>query len=375
MSALAYTVGNDVVFGGGQYSPRSANGQHLLAHELTHVIQQNADGGTSSAGSPMRELAAAPLEREADMLADRVAGGLSVEGMVLGQAAGVDVAQCQDAPGVKADDKQQAADKLEKKEEKDPAKVEWDAHPKIHGHFNAGFPDYQDLRPLYMSNTGTANAAKWIEDNIVSISFFGHSTPAHTDMKPKVAAAEKTLKDAKASPTINDFWSFVPRRIRGSTALSKHALGKAVDINAAKNPRITDKDQLAALTLVTGLDFQSGSLAAADLKTKSDDFKATFNEAKYKEILTGKEKEKTDAAEKLKDEKATKEEKAEIQKAIKSLDVTIATLRNNKSALLALAKTGFMNLDTQLVQAFIDAGFTWGGQFQHSKDFMHFEID
>lgn len=38
--ALAYTVGNDVVFGPGQYSPGTSAGRHLLAHELTHVIQQ-----------------------------------------------------------------------------------------------------------------------------------------------------------------------------------------------------------------------------------------------------------------------------------------------------------------------------------------------
>lgn len=40
--ARAYTVGNDVVFGGGQYKPGTSEGQRLLAHELTHVVQQTA---------------------------------------------------------------------------------------------------------------------------------------------------------------------------------------------------------------------------------------------------------------------------------------------------------------------------------------------
>lgn len=40
MRANAYTVGRDVVFASGQYSPRSFAGQKLLAHELAHVIQQ-----------------------------------------------------------------------------------------------------------------------------------------------------------------------------------------------------------------------------------------------------------------------------------------------------------------------------------------------
>ena len=38
--ARAYTIGSDVVFGAGQYAPRSREGQRLIAHELTHVRQQ-----------------------------------------------------------------------------------------------------------------------------------------------------------------------------------------------------------------------------------------------------------------------------------------------------------------------------------------------
>lgn len=40
MNALAYTVGNDLVFGAGQYSPSTSHGRSLVAHELTHVLQQ-----------------------------------------------------------------------------------------------------------------------------------------------------------------------------------------------------------------------------------------------------------------------------------------------------------------------------------------------
>lgn len=40
VNARAFTVGRDVVFGPGQYQPRSPEGQRLLAHELTHVVQQ-----------------------------------------------------------------------------------------------------------------------------------------------------------------------------------------------------------------------------------------------------------------------------------------------------------------------------------------------
>ena len=40
----AFTFGDNIVFGTNQYSPRSSKGRHLLAHELTHVVQQ---GGVS----------------------------------------------------------------------------------------------------------------------------------------------------------------------------------------------------------------------------------------------------------------------------------------------------------------------------------------
>jgi hypothetical protein len=44
LQASAYTVGRDVVFGRGQYAPTTMPGRHLLAHELTHVLQQSAAG-------------------------------------------------------------------------------------------------------------------------------------------------------------------------------------------------------------------------------------------------------------------------------------------------------------------------------------------
>jgi hypothetical protein len=40
VDAHAYTVGNNIVFGAGQFSPESGEGRRLLAHELTHVVQQ-----------------------------------------------------------------------------------------------------------------------------------------------------------------------------------------------------------------------------------------------------------------------------------------------------------------------------------------------
>ena len=42
LNARAFTIGSDVVFGDGQYSSETREGQRLMAHELTHVVQQGA---------------------------------------------------------------------------------------------------------------------------------------------------------------------------------------------------------------------------------------------------------------------------------------------------------------------------------------------
>jgi hypothetical protein len=63
LNAQAYTVGHDIVFGEGHFTPDTHQGRLLLAHELTHSLQQT--GKQSSAGGPdplhIRAFSAAPM--------------------------------------------------------------------------------------------------------------------------------------------------------------------------------------------------------------------------------------------------------------------------------------------------------------------------
>ncbi len=72
VKALAYTTGHDLVFGAGQFAPGTTAGQRLLAHELTHVVQQNKGG----AAGVQRKLEVGPandaFEQEADRFADQI---------------------------------------------------------------------------------------------------------------------------------------------------------------------------------------------------------------------------------------------------------------------------------------------------------------
>ena len=69
LSARAFTVGQDIFFKQGEYSPASRHGRELLAHELTHVVQQNSDKGQRKLviGAPDDQ-----YEQEADQVARAV---------------------------------------------------------------------------------------------------------------------------------------------------------------------------------------------------------------------------------------------------------------------------------------------------------------
>jgi hypothetical protein len=73
VNALAYTVGRNVVFGTNRYALGTSEGRRLLAHEMTHVLQQQGSSDLQA------QLSVGPandqFEREADSVATRVLQG------------------------------------------------------------------------------------------------------------------------------------------------------------------------------------------------------------------------------------------------------------------------------------------------------------
>ncbi|HJR08369.1 MAG TPA: DUF4157 domain-containing protein, partial [Pyrinomonadaceae bacterium] len=67
LSARAYTLGSDVVFGAGEYRPETVAGRRLIAHELTHVLQQRQqpDASHTIARQPAAAPSAAPATDDA----------------------------------------------------------------------------------------------------------------------------------------------------------------------------------------------------------------------------------------------------------------------------------------------------------------------
>jgi hypothetical protein len=77
VQALAYTVGKTIVFGSGQYETGTSTGRALLAHELTHVVQQS--NALSSPTSRLKIAAAHdPLEAQAEQQSRRVEASVRV---------------------------------------------------------------------------------------------------------------------------------------------------------------------------------------------------------------------------------------------------------------------------------------------------------
>lgn len=96
LEARAVTTGSDILFGAGEFAPGTTHGDHLLAHELAHVVQQSQglarqpiDGGPAdgletaarSTADRVSSRASPSAEREADGAAGVAATGGSVAGL------------------------------------------------------------------------------------------------------------------------------------------------------------------------------------------------------------------------------------------------------------------------------------------------------
>lgn len=72
IGALAFTHGSDLYFAHGQYNPMSVHGQRLIAHELTHVVQQREGRVRNTFGSGIAIVQDPMLEREAELSGNRL---------------------------------------------------------------------------------------------------------------------------------------------------------------------------------------------------------------------------------------------------------------------------------------------------------------
>ena len=79
INAKAYTSGNNIVFNDGQYAPESDSGKRLIAHELTHVVQQSQSAGMvqKDTDADKAKAAADEAKKKADLIAKIKGYGIS----------------------------------------------------------------------------------------------------------------------------------------------------------------------------------------------------------------------------------------------------------------------------------------------------------
>jgi hypothetical protein len=70
LGARAYTTGADIVFGAGEYAPQTQEGQRLLAHELTHVVQQRQRRGVELRRAALRDFKDSDVMHDPSKLTD-----------------------------------------------------------------------------------------------------------------------------------------------------------------------------------------------------------------------------------------------------------------------------------------------------------------
>ena len=73
LKARAFTVGNDIYFNSGEFRPESNSGKHLLAHELTHVTQQNSAPGEMVQCLRPEDVSQEMVGRDFELLKDQIA--------------------------------------------------------------------------------------------------------------------------------------------------------------------------------------------------------------------------------------------------------------------------------------------------------------
>jgi hypothetical protein len=97
VGALAYTVGQHIVFAEGQYRPGSVEGERLLAHELAHVAQHGPVESGTTRQTAVNGLKIGALDAPEERHADALAGGTR-HADATGCGAGAPVLRRQPAP-------------------------------------------------------------------------------------------------------------------------------------------------------------------------------------------------------------------------------------------------------------------------------------
>jgi hypothetical protein len=214
VNALAYTVGPHIVMAKGQYAPATPQGKRLLAHELTHVVQQREAGRPAIQRQTVKGETKTPTSGPTANPPGVAAVGSPAVAPAEASDAAIDSLNL--AATAKA-----GAQTLKKK------------HPAIS--FTSGRRSVHDQAHAMASNIVSGGNRNWIKDTYVSAS----SLQQWVDKNPKATTVEaitKGLEDTMNGMSDADLGK-----------VSKHLSGEAFDVQPQKKDSDAIKADIKAL--------------------------------------------------------------------------------------------------------------------------------
>lgn len=238
--------------------------------------------------------------------------------------------------------------------------------------FPGGYTQYEKLYDLYTARTGRS-PSDYLNDpgnRPIHAPFWRR----HDEASPRFAKVLNTVEEKLAGrrpERSSGVWQ--PRPIGGKGQLSLHALGDAIDIDAERNPHIREEQHIEVIKAVTGRDLGQ-PMPRSQLRTASALFQQNFDQTRADlNIRLTAIRQLIFAVPMVAAE--FKAERKSLERLIKIMDQDLKS--GPDSNFRKWQQRGFFNLPDELIDAFkaADPNVVWGGEYPHSKDFMHFEYN
>ncbi|ELR71732.1 hypothetical protein C900_02317 [Fulvivirga imtechensis AK7] len=156
------------------------------------------------------------------------------------------------------------------------------------------FEYYMMLREQMIDNISIENIdgsgpLGYMDKNDTTFSFLGKQISTHKNYQPILKEIEDKIIEQgdynkyKNKYSINDY---TIRFMNHSRIISDHSFGFAIDIDAIRNPQISEQQNLF-LKVITNVDFWYTDLILEQMKNASDNFKQRINSQSLSEIISG----------------------------------------------------------------------------------------
>jgi D-alanyl-D-alanine carboxypeptidase len=254
---------------------------------------------------------------------------------------------------------------------------------------------YFETRPSYYQY-GYNTPFETIFSKIDSFTFLGKEVVGgvHKELRTRLTEVERTLNEwsqrspgltSRVAKEIKSIGGFKHRFIapkegkkQQSPTLSNHAFGLAIDIDSSRNPHIKDSSVIDVLKQVTGYDFGKYFVPGGSGFDTKDIAIEEWNKARHaSDRLQEWLRTYLPIAEANPSSDPQRDRDTEV--AVERIGILLKYIPLEgkhpwDDSLKSWATHGILSIPPLLVAAMVGNGVGWGGEWEHSKDLMHFEL-